>query len=96
MGLWNERPWGTVDYVKKLRRALDSESFGTRLVLVDGGMPGEQDPLWSGLRNDSDFNAAVDGIGLHYPCQGDYSQTVTSPGVAISSNRWQSVAISQW
>ena len=57
------RPWGTPEYVKALRKAMDKEGFATKLVLGDGGMPNVL-----AYQNDSEFMAAFDAVGLHYPC----------------------------
>ena len=38
VGIWNERSWGSVDYVVSLRSALDEAGLGsTRIVVPDGG-----------------------------------------------------------
>ena len=38
IGIWNERSWGSVDYVVSLRNALDEAGLGsTRIVVPDGG-----------------------------------------------------------
>jgi hypothetical protein len=63
LGLWNERPWGTPQFVKDLKKAIDAEGLKTKLVLGDGGMPNVLD-----YSNDTEFMAAFDAVGLHYPC----------------------------
>jgi galactosylceramidase len=64
LGLWNERPWGTPDYVKLLRKTMDAEGLSkTKLVLGDGGMPAVMQ-----YSNDSEFMNAFHAVGLHYPC----------------------------
>ena len=36
-GIWNERPWGTPDWVKQYRAAMDEAGFlGTKIVIPDG------------------------------------------------------------
>ena len=35
LGLWNERPWGTPEYVKDLKKAMVAEGLATKLVLGD-------------------------------------------------------------
>jgi galactosylceramidase len=73
MGLWNEKPWGNVDYVKQLRAALDAAQFtNVDLILLDGGTPSTGDPLWRALSGDADFNHAVTALGIHYPCSADH------------------------
>lgn len=67
LGLWNERPWGNVGYVKALRAALDGAGFGsTRLALLDGCCV--PDDFMKSLATDAAFARAVDVVGLHYPC----------------------------
>eukprot|EP00729_Bicosta_minor_P014382 gene14382-25916_t len=66
LGLWNEMPWGSAEYVKGLKKAMKAENIATRLILGEqskGGMP----PVLE-YKNDTEFMAAFDGVGLHYPC----------------------------
>lgn len=57
-------------YVKQLRATLDAHGFGsTRLMLVDGGVPGTSNPLWQAAADDAAFNASFDAVGAHYPCE---------------------------
>ena len=38
IGIWNERSWGSVDYVVSLRNALDAAGLAaTRIIVPDGG-----------------------------------------------------------
>ena len=67
LGLWNERPWGTAEYVKSLKRAIEAEGMRTRLVLGDGAMP----DIWTPFASDADFVSSFAGVGLHYPCEAD-------------------------
>lgn len=83
LGLWNEKFYAhptPPSYVKQLRQALDADGFSaTRLMLVDGGVPGEANPLWQAANNDTDFNASFDAVGDHYPCEASH--------VGINSSR---------
>ena len=63
MGLWNERTWGTVDFVKDLKQAIVAAKLKTQLILGDGSMP----PVLK-YKNDSAFMNSFHGVGLHYPC----------------------------
>jgi galactosylceramidase len=63
LGIWNERPWGSVTYTKQLREAVVAAGFKTQLVLGDGGMP----PVLQSS-DDADFMASFSAVGLHYPC----------------------------
>jgi galactosylceramidase len=67
IGIWNERSWGNADYVISLRESLDAAGFAnTKIILPDGGadIPGA---ISRGTVNTT-FRAAVNGIGVHYPC----------------------------
>ena len=62
----NERPWGTPDYVKRLRKSLDDAGFhGTQIVGSDGGIGGDE---VAAMKADPEFSAAVPILGAHYPC----------------------------
>ena len=72
-GIWNEDAW-SVDYVKKLRHALDEAGFeSTRIVLADGSAstssctdcPSSWRTLVDAVREDSALRAAVDVLGVH-------------------------------
>eukprot|EP01048_Picozoa_sp_COSAG05_P005603 COSAG05_NODE_337_length_11164_cov_11.970357_4_plen_963_part_00 len=68
-GIWNERPWGNVAYVKSLRSALDAAGFQhTQIVGSDGGIPSAQINF---LATDPAFAAAEHIQGTHYPCSRD-------------------------
>ena len=61
IGIWNERPWGTPDYVKRLRAALDEAGFtSTTIVGSDGSIPDDQ---IAALRADPGFSAAEPILG---------------------------------
>ena len=69
IGIWNERPWGNVAYVKSLRAALDAAGFQrTQIVGSDGRIPGDQ---LKALEADPAFAAAEHIQGTHYPCSRD-------------------------
>jgi galactosylceramidase len=66
IGIWNERPWGTMDYVLGLRESLDAAGFSsTKIVIPDGGY---DVALLQDTASNSTFSAAWDVMGLHYPC----------------------------
>ena len=66
IGIWNERSWGSVEYVVSLRNALDAAGLGeTRIVVPDGG--GCSDVTAAAAAN-STFASAVYALGEHYPC----------------------------
>jgi galactosylceramidase len=66
IGVWNERSWGSVDYVVGLRNALDAAGASAEIILPDGGsdIPG----IISAAQQNATFNSAISGVGLHYPC----------------------------
>eukprot|EP00912_Choanoflagellata_sp_UC4_P000018 UC4_evm1s13 len=66
MGNWNERPWGTVEWTKQYKKAMEAAGFNSKIIIPDGG--GGQDIL-KDCASDKEFDDAVAGIGLHYPCQ---------------------------
>ncbi|GAB3967455.1 ricin-type beta-trefoil lectin domain protein [Actinoallomurus acanthiterrae] len=64
LGGWNEKGWDKQWYVD-LRAALDRTGYGhVKLVAADNA--GWQ--VATDLKNDAAFNAAVDAVGIHYPC----------------------------
>lgn len=67
LGVWNEKPWGTVQWIKDLRAAMDSAGFQrTQLILGDNLRIDYK--LLDDFSADAQFASAVGGIGLHYPC----------------------------
>lgn len=73
IGIWNERSWGTVDYVVSLRNALDDAGLtSTRIVVPDGG--GCAAVTAAAMANSS-FAEAVYALGEHYPCKRDCPAT---------------------
>ena len=65
LGLWNERPWGSPDYTKMLKKAIVAEGLKTKIVL--GDIPWNVPPVLD-YTNDTEFMASFDAIGIHYPC----------------------------
>eukprot|EP00928_Gymnodinium_smaydae_P028736 TRINITY_DN21845_c0_g3_i1.p1 TRINITY_DN21845_c0_g3~~TRINITY_DN21845_c0_g3_i1.p1 ORF type:complete len:900 (-),score=115.96 TRINITY_DN21845_c0_g3_i1:138-2837(-) len=68
IGIWNERPWGSTDYVVELRSALNDAGFGsetTGIVMLDGA---KNDEFEHHLFENETFAAAIEAVGLHYPC----------------------------
>ena len=63
----NERAWGSVDYVLRLRGALDAAGLGeTRIVVPDGG---DCAGVTGAAATNASFAAAVYALGEHYPCK---------------------------
>jgi galactosylceramidase len=67
IGIWNERSWGSVDYVVSLRNALDAAGLAaTKIVLPDGGDCAQ---VAAAAEANATFAAAVYALGEHYPCR---------------------------
>jgi galactosylceramidase len=64
IGLWNERPQGSVEYVSKLRQAMDQNGFQNVGITVEA--------TWQKLidraLDDADFNRSIVAATMHYPC----------------------------
>ena len=63
IGLWNERPQGSADYVVQLRAALDDAGFA--------GVGITMEATWQPLINQvltNPLNASIVAAGKHYPC----------------------------
>lgn len=89
LGVWNERSWGGVDYVVRLRAALDAAGFGTTGIVVgDDGGSNADDFVALGRAN-ATFAAAVHAIGLHYPC-------VATGAAAVEALGWRYWASEDW
>eukprot|EP01062_Namystynia_karyoxenos_P031737 TRINITY_DN2350_c2_g1_i1.p1 TRINITY_DN2350_c2_g1~~TRINITY_DN2350_c2_g1_i1.p1 ORF type:complete len:808 (+),score=197.48 TRINITY_DN2350_c2_g1_i1:73-2424(+) len=72
MGVWNERQWGNPTWIKEFRSAMDAAGFKrTRIIIPDGRW--SQDIL-TDMDADKDFAAAVEGVGLHYPCHNPHPE----------------------
>ena len=68
LGIWNERPWGNVDYVMKLRAALIMAGHAsTTIVGSDGYIENDQ---INALAKNASFAAAEPIQGRHYLCAG--------------------------
>eukprot|EP01079_Euglenida_sp_SAG-EU17-18_P011556 gene11556-2101_t len=78
-GNWNERSWGTPAWTKQFRGAMDSAGFqDTQLIVPDGYLT--RDPytgITEAFKTDTEFKAAVSGIGMHYPCKEPPDTTIT-------------------
>ena len=88
LGLWNEMPWGTVEFVKELKKALVKEGLRTQIILGDG-QKGQIPPVLE-YKNDTEFMAAFGGVGLHYACDASsehgYGQQLLAAGKKVWSS----------
>eukprot|EP01084_Bolivina_argentea_P273692 466275_1 len=66
IGIWNEDSWST-DYVKNLRKRLDSNNLQHVKIVVADNALGSGNTIAQQIQNDNAFAAAVDIIGIHYP-----------------------------
>lgn len=62
IGGWNERGYN-VDWFKKLKSTLTVKGYDTKVVAAESGWD-----VADALKNDPEFNDAVDVVGVHYPC----------------------------
>ena len=75
IGIWNERSWGTPEYVVSYRSALDRAGLkDTQLVLPDGWIIPSVLTAINADHNNGAFSHAVPILGSHYPCNTSYSQ----------------------
>jgi len=66
IGIWNERSWGSIEYVVSLREALDAAGLAeTRIIVPDGG---DCDAVTAAAASNASFASAVYALGEHYPC----------------------------
>jgi galactosylceramidase len=65
LGLWNERPQGSVDYVIALRKALDREGFPDVGITVEATW---QPMIKNNVLTNPAFNASIVAASKHYPC----------------------------
>jgi len=88
LGIWNERAWGSPEYVVSLRQALDAAGFAaTRIVLADDGA-GSVAGIVAAAQANATFAAAFDTVGVHYPCD--------SPAPAVGQLGKQFWASEDW
>lgn len=64
IGLWNERPQGSVEYVTKLRKAMDQNGFQDVGITIEATWQ----RLVDKVLEDPTFNQSVAAATMHYPC----------------------------
>jgi galactosylceramidase len=75
IGIYNERSWGSIDYVVTLRNALDEAGLSnTKIIVPDGG---DCASVTAAAASNSSFAAAVFALGEHYPCHRACPATAT-------------------
>ena len=83
-GNWNERPWGPPEWTVSYKAAMENIGFGdTKIIIPDGG---DSAGVEKAMAASADFEAAVDGIGVHYPC----NRPVPSIGATYGKKYWSS------
>lgn len=65
-GNWNEREWGPPNWTIAFRHAMDEAGFRDTQIIVPDGF--ETATIEAAMSADAEFESAVDGLGLHYPC----------------------------
>ena len=73
LGLWNERPQGSTDYVVKLKKELEAQGFGHVGITVEATW----EELIRKAVTDTDFNASIVAGSAHYPCNATENSEVT-------------------
>lgn len=93
IGIWNERSWGTTDYVTKLRSSLDHAGMAdTQIALPDDGSGGLVESVVSAAETNATFNAAIGPIGVHYPCDHPMQRVYASGHKYWASEDYSTVA----
>ena len=68
IGIWNERPWGDTNYVKKLRNALDAVGAQYTTIIGSDAVRNVPLDLLTALSDDASFSSIVNTVGVHYAC----------------------------
>jgi hypothetical protein len=68
IGIWNERPWGSTDYVKELRNALDAVGAQSTTIVGSDSVRNLPPDLVTALSQDASFSSIVGIAGVHYAC----------------------------
>jgi galactosylceramidase len=69
LGVWNERDWGSIQYIEYLKQHLNGGGFSSiQLVIPDSVGDFPEDLLTSLDNNTLVFPEEVSVIGTHYPC----------------------------
>jgi galactosylceramidase len=74
IGLWNERPQGSTEYVVQLRKALDAGGFPDVGITVEASWQ----PLINNVLTNAAFNASVAAASKHYPCNSTCSAALAA------------------
>ena len=89
LGLWNERPQGSTDYVIKLKQELGTHGFGHVGITVEASW----EELIRKAQTDSAFNASIVAGSAHYPCNATENSIATHNA---SKKWWAGEVSSQW
>ena len=79
IGIWNERGWNK-QYTLGLRAAITAAGLKTKIIGHDSGWD-----VCNDLSNDSEWAAAVDVLGAHYP-----GSTIPAVCAALKKTQWSS------
>ena len=90
IGIYNERSWGSADYVMSLRASLDAAGFAsTAIVLADDA--GFDRALMAETAANASFSAAWQVYGVHYPCFANASTAYPLPNAdSLGKKFWAS------
>jgi O-glycosyl hydrolase len=88
LGGWNERSYDKSWY-EKLHSALAANHYAVKVVGADDSWD-----ITNDMTSDATFKAAVDIVGVHYPCGGDGAPATSCPanaaGLALGVPLWAS------
>jgi len=81
LGLWNERPQGSSDYIVKLRKALNTAGFERVGITVEETWQ----ELIDKVKTNATLNASIVAGSSHYPCN---STTRSNETIAVGKKFW--------
>jgi galactosylceramidase len=87
IGIWNERPWGNAEYIKKLRDALDAVGAQSTAIVGSDAVRYLPTTLLTALGDDAGLSSIVAVAGVHYACNRTVPQSFWSLKVVPLSLR---------
>lgn len=64
IGIWNERSWGSVEYIKSYRKQLDSAGFKDIQIVLPDGFFSDNADFFKYIEQDPQFSATIPIIGV--------------------------------
>jgi galactosylceramidase len=72
IGIWNERPQGSADYVIQLREALDASDFSHVGITIEA----DWEPFIKHILTNTTLNTSVAAASAHYPCNATVNSAI--------------------